>query len=101
MSGHFTTRKGLADVALAVVVGALAVTTAAFGRDTTAVDQALVVLSSAVLAFHRVAPRTVAVVAALCGAGYVLHAHPGPLSALPVFVAVATTASARGHAVER
>ncbi|MDC2957654.1 sensor histidine kinase [Streptomyces gilvifuscus] len=96
MSGHFTTRKGLADVALAVVVGALAVTTAAFGQDTTAVDQALVVLSSAVLAFHRVAPRTVAVVAALCGAGYVLHAHPGPLSALPVFVAVATTASA-GH----
>lgn len=96
MSGHFTTRQGLADVALAAAVGALAVTTAAFGRDTGAVDYALVVLSSAVLAFHRVAPRTVAVTAAACGAGYVLHAHPGPLSALPVFVAVATTASA-GH----
>ncbi|MFF4250481.1 sensor histidine kinase [Streptomyces sp. NPDC001663] len=96
MSGYSVTRKGLADAALAVVVGAIAVTVAAFDADTTPVDYVFLVLSSAALALYRVAPRAVLVIATVGGAAYVLHAHPGPASALTVFVAVATAASA-GH----
>jgi len=96
MSGQPDVRTRLADAALALVVGALAVTTVAFAQDTTAVDYALVALGSAALAFHRSSPLAVLAVTTACGAGYVLHAHPGPLSALTVFVAVATAAGA-GH----
>ncbi|MBC7272350.1 MAG: sensor histidine kinase [Streptomyces sp.] len=96
MDGHPVTRRHLADAALAVVVGALVLTTAAFDDDTTTVDRALIVLGCAALAFYRAAPRAVLAVATLTGAAYVLHAHPGPLAALPVLGAVHTAARA-GH----
>lgn len=96
MSGHLVTRRGLADAALAVVVGALVVTTAAFDADTTAVDHALIVLGSAALTFHRSAPLAVLAVATATGAAYVLHAHPGLIAALPVLAAVHTAARV-GH----
>ncbi|MGW2518300.1 sensor histidine kinase [Streptomyces sp. NPDC001617] len=96
MSGRFDARTRLADAALAVVVGVLAVTTVAFAQDTTALDYAFVALGSAALAFHRSSPLEVLAVTTASGAAYVLHAHPGPLSALTVFVAVATAAGA-GH----
>jgi signal transduction histidine kinase len=96
MSGHLVTRRGLADVALAVVVGALVVTTAAFDADTTVVDYALVVLGSAALAGYRAAPLAVLAAATATGAAYVLHAHPGLLAALPVLAAVHTAARV-GH----
>ncbi|KOU55043.1 histidine kinase [Streptomyces sp. MMG1533] len=96
MSGHLVTRRGLADAALAVVVGALVVTTAAFDADTTAVDHALIVLGSAALTFHRSAPLAVLAAATATGAAYVLHAHPGLIAALPVLAAVHTAARV-GH----
>ncbi|CAM5459508.1 histidine kinase OS=Streptomyces griseorubiginosus OX=67304 GN=liaS_1 PE=4 SV=1 [Streptomyces griseorubiginosus] len=91
MSGHSvdsTVSQRLADLALAVVVGALALVAAAFDKDTTALDQGLLVVSSAALAFHRAVPVAVLAVSTLSGAAYVLHAHPGPLGALSVFAAV-------------
>ncbi|MGW4554698.1 sensor histidine kinase [Streptomyces sp. NPDC004365] len=96
MGGHPMTRRRLADAALAVVVGALVVTAAAFRADTTAVDYALIALGSAALACYREAPLAVLAVATSTGSAYVLHAHPGPLAALPVLGAVHTAARA-GH----
>ncbi|GCB44701.1 hypothetical protein SNL152K_1991 [Streptomyces sp. NL15-2K] len=90
------TRRRLADAALAVVVGVLVVTTAAFDGDTKAVDYVLMVLGSAALAFYRGAPLVVLAVTTATGAAYVLHAHPGTLAALPVLGAV-HTASRAGH----
>ncbi|WP_141207666.1 sensor histidine kinase [Streptomyces griseorubiginosus] len=91
MSGHSvdsTVSQRLADLAVAVVVGALALVAAGFDTDTTALDQGLLVLSSAALAFHRAVPVVVLAVSTLSGAAHVLHAHPGPLGALPVLAAV-------------
>ncbi|MEV0170007.1 sensor histidine kinase [Streptomyces sp. NPDC050803] len=96
MSGHSVTRRRFADAALAVVVGALVLASAAGDADTTAVDYALIALSSAALGFYRAAPRAVLAVATATGAAYVLHAHPGTLAALPVIGAV-HTASRVGH----
>ncbi|MFD0318239.1 sensor histidine kinase [Streptomyces flavalbus] len=96
MDRHQVRRGRLADAALAAVVGALVVTTAAFDDGTTAVDYTLAVLASAALAFYRTAPRAVLAVATATGTAYVLHAHPGPLAALPVLSAVHTAARA-GH----
>jgi len=90
MSGHLITRRGLADAAVAVVVGALVLTTAAFDADTTAVDYALIALGSAALAFYRPAPLAVLAAATATGVAYVLHAHPGLFAALPVLAAVHT-----------
>ncbi|MFJ4785278.1 sensor histidine kinase [Streptomyces sp. NPDC088794] len=95
-SGNPVVRRNLADAALAVVVGALVVTTAAFDADTAPVDYALIALASAALAFYRTAPRAVLAVATVAGGAYVVHAHPGPLAALPVLAAV-HTASRAGH----
>ncbi|MET8078648.1 sensor histidine kinase [Streptomyces sp. NPDC005303] len=94
MSGHpvdSAISQRLADLALAVVVGALVVTVAALDPDTTALDYGLLVVSSAALAFHRAIPLVVLAVATASGAAYVLHAHPGPLGALSVFAAVHLT----------
>ncbi|MEV0641541.1 sensor histidine kinase [Streptomyces sp. NPDC050619] len=99
MSGHVAgpvARRRLADAALAVVIGAFVVTTAAFDGDATAVDYALVVLGSAALAFYRAAPRAVLAAATATCTAYVLHAHPGSLAALPLLGAV-HTASRAGH----
>ncbi|MFH9735028.1 sensor histidine kinase [Streptomyces sp. NPDC017260] len=96
MSGRRIDRGRLADVILAVVVGALGMTVAAFDDDTGALDHVLIALASAALAFHRAAPRAVLAVATGLGTAYVLHAHPGPLAALPVLGAVHTAARV-GH----
>ncbi|KAF2776400.1 histidine kinase [Streptomyces sp. OM5714] len=96
MSGRQEGRGRLADVVLAAVVGALGMGVAAFDDGTTALDQVLVALASAALAFHRAAPRAVLAVATVLGTAYVVHAHPGPLSALPVLGAVHTAARV-GH----
>jgi signal transduction histidine kinase len=99
MSGHVIdsgTGRRLADAAFAVVVGALVVTVAAFDGDPTAVDYALLVLSSAALAFYRPAPLRVLAATTATGTAYVLHAHPGPLAVLPVLGAVHTAARV-GH----
>ncbi|NEA98180.1 sensor histidine kinase [Streptomyces sp. SID13726] len=99
MSGYpaeSATRRRLADLALAVVVGALAVTAAAFDADTTAVDYTLIAVGSAALALYRPAPLAVLAVATASGTAYVLHAHPGALAALPVLAAVLTAAQL-GH----
>ncbi|MEU3730075.1 histidine kinase [Streptomyces sp. NPDC033538] len=96
MSGRQIDRGRLADVILAVVVGALGMTAAAFDDGTQALDHAFIALASAALAFHRAAPRAVLAVATVLGTAYVLHAHPGPLAALPVLGAVHTAARV-GH----
>ncbi|MGW7407862.1 sensor histidine kinase [Streptomyces sp. NPDC054833] len=96
MGGPMVTRRRLADAALAVVVGVLVVTTAAFDTGTTAVDYALLAVGCAALACYRAAPRAVLAVTTATGTAYVLHAHPGPLAALPVLGAVHTAARA-GH----
>lgn len=96
MSERQADRRWLADAILAVVVGALGMTVAAFDDGTTALDHALIALASVALAFHRAAPRAVLAVATVLGTAYVLHAHPGPLSALPVLGAVHTAARV-GH----
>jgi signal transduction histidine kinase len=88
MGGHRPDRERLADAVLAAVVGALALTAAAFDDATTPADLALVALACAALAGHRAAPRAVLTAATVLGSAYVLHAHPGPLAALPVLVAV-------------
>ncbi|MFD5056519.1 sensor histidine kinase [Streptomyces tendae] len=99
MSGRRIDRERLADLVLATVVGALGTAVAAFDDGTTALDHVLVVLASAALAFHRTAPRTVLAVATVLGTAYVVHAHPGPLSALPVLGAVHTAARVGHRAV--
>ncbi|MFG2682423.1 sensor histidine kinase [Streptomyces sp. NPDC048392] len=96
MSGRQVDRRRLADVVLAAVVGALGTGVAAFDDGTTALDHALIALASAALAFHRTAPRAVLAVATVLGTAYAVHAHPGPLSALPVLGAVHTAARV-GH----
>ncbi|MHA5054460.1 sensor histidine kinase [Streptomyces sp. SD15] len=90
------TLRRLADAALAVVVGALVVTAAALDDDTTPADYALLTAGSLALAAYRHAPRQVLAVSTVTTTAYVLHAHPGPLSALPVLGAVHTAARA-GH----
>ncbi|MEU1527977.1 sensor histidine kinase [Streptomyces fagopyri] len=89
-------RRQLADTALAIVVGALVMTAAAFDDGTTPADYALTALASAALAGYRRAPRGVLAVTTVTTTAYVLHAHPGPLAALPVLGAVHTAARA-GH----
>ncbi|KOG43062.1 sensor histidine kinase [Streptomyces resistomycificus] len=96
MSGHLVTRRSLADAALAAVVGALVLTTAAFDADTTALDYALLALGSAALAFYRPCPLSVLAVATATGVAHVLHAQPGLPAALPVLAAVHTAARV-GH----
>ncbi|WAZ25103.1 sensor histidine kinase [Streptomyces cinnabarinus] len=96
MSGITVTRRHLADAALAVVVGALVLTTAAFDQDTAPVDYVLMVVGCVALGFYRAAPRAVLAVASVSGAAYVLHAQPGTLAALPVIGAVHTAARV-GH----
>ncbi|WP_326719755.1 MULTISPECIES: sensor histidine kinase [unclassified Streptomyces] len=90
------TRGRLADATLAVVVGALVATAAAFDDGTAPVDYALIALGSLALAAYRSAPRAVLAVATAATTAYVLHAHPGALSALPVLGAVHTAARV-GH----
>ncbi|MET8412618.1 sensor histidine kinase [Streptomyces sp. NPDC005195] len=89
-------RRQLADTALAVVVGALVMTAAAFDDGTAPVDHVLPALASLALAAYRRAPREVLAVSTVTSTAYVLHAHPGPLAALPVLAAVHTAARA-GH----
>ncbi|MFD0252356.1 sensor histidine kinase [Streptomyces sp. NPDC127113] len=96
MSGRQIDRRVLADVVLAAVVGALGMGVAAFDDGTDALDLTLIALASASLALHRAAPRAVLAAATLLGTAYVVHAHPGPLSALPVLGAVHTAARV-GH----
>ncbi|MFJ4682377.1 sensor histidine kinase [Streptomyces sp. NPDC088789] len=96
MSEREALRGRLADGALAAVVGALVLVTAALDPDTTALDYPLLVVASAALACYRQAPRAVLAVATAAGTAHVLHAHPGPLAALPVLAAVHTAARA-GH----
>ncbi|MFG3320154.1 sensor histidine kinase [Streptomyces sp. NPDC048171] len=96
MSGRQVDRRVLADVVLAAVVGALGMGVAAFDDGTDALDLTLIALASASLALHRAAPRAVLAAATLLGTAYVVHAHPGPLSALPVLGAVHTAARV-GH----
>ncbi|MFF2501943.1 sensor histidine kinase [Streptomyces sp. NPDC058067] len=90
--------KALAgDAALAVVVGALVVLAAASGTGgATPLDYGLIAAASLVLAAYRRAPRLVLALATVLDAGYVVHAGPGPLAALPV-LAAAHTASRAGH----
>ncbi|MFG2315765.1 sensor histidine kinase [Streptomyces tendae] len=99
MSGRRIDRGRLADLVLATVVGVLGTAVAAFDDGTTALDHVLVVLASAALALHRSAPRAVLVAATVLGTAYVVHAHPGPLSALPVLGAVHTAARVGHRAV--
>ncbi|MFE5142571.1 sensor histidine kinase [Streptomyces fagopyri] len=89
-------RRQLADIALAIVVGALVLSAAAFDNGTAPADYALTALASAALAGYRRAPRGVLAIATVTTTAYVLHAHPGPLAALPVLGAVHTAARA-GH----
>ncbi|WP_369232174.1 sensor histidine kinase [Streptomyces sp. R21] len=89
-------RRRLADAALAVIVGALVVTAAAFDDGTTALDYGLIALGSLALAGYRAAPRAVLAAATAAMTAYVLHAHPGSLAALPVLAAVHTAARV-GH----
>ncbi|PWI14387.1 two-component sensor histidine kinase [Streptomyces sp. Act143] len=97
MNRHaLVTRRGLADAATAVVVGALVLTVAAFDEDTTALDYVVLAASSAALGWYRLAPRAVLAVSTAFGMAYVLHAHPGPLAALPVLGAVHAAARV-GH----
>ncbi|MEV7289204.1 sensor histidine kinase [Streptomyces sp. NPDC093252] len=88
MSERRERRIRAADLALAAVVGALVGTTAAFDAGTTPLDWALIAVASGVLALYRRAPRLVLAVATAAGTGYVLHAEPGPLAALPVLAGV-------------
>ncbi|MFE0512325.1 histidine kinase, partial [Streptomyces sp. NPDC058964] len=96
MDGRSVTRRRLADATLAVVVGALTMTAAAFDPGTTAADHALLGAGCVALGFYRAVPRAVLAVTTAAGTAYVLHSHPGPLSALPVLGAVHTAARA-GH----
>ncbi|MFF3613032.1 sensor histidine kinase [Streptomyces sp. NPDC002580] len=89
-------RRRTADAALAVVVGALVMAEAAFSDGTTALDHVLIALGSLTLAAYRDAPRVVLAVATAATTAYVVHAHPGTLSALPVLGAVHTAARV-GH----
>ncbi|MEV0223827.1 sensor histidine kinase [Streptomyces sp. NPDC050704] len=99
MTGDQATRRYLADAALAVVIGTIVVSAAAFDEDTAPVDYALIATGSLALAAYRRAPRVVLAVTTAVLTGYVLHAHPGPLSALPVVAAVHTAAQAGHRAV--
>lgn len=85
-----------ADAALAVVVGALVTTAAVFEDGTTVLDYLLIALGSLTLAAYRGAPRVVLAITTAATTAYVVHAHPGTLSALPVLGAVHTAARA-GH----
>uniref|UniRef100_A0AAU3I7J8 histidine kinase n=1 Tax=Streptomyces sp. NBC_01393 TaxID=2903851 RepID=A0AAU3I7J8_9ACTN len=85
-----------ADAVLAAVVGALVVTAAASGDGTTSLDYILIGIGSLTLAAYRDAPRAVLAITTATTTGYVVHAHPGTLSALPVLSAVHTAARA-GH----
>ncbi|GGN92540.1 two-component sensor histidine kinase [Streptomyces albiflavescens] len=93
------TRRRLTDATLAVVIGGLVVTAAAFHDGTTLVDYALITLGSLTLAAYRAAPRVVLAITTATTTAYVIHAQPGSLSALPVLAAVHTAARAGHRAV--
>jgi signal transduction histidine kinase len=93
------TRRRLTDATLAVVIGGLVVTAAAFHDGTTLVDYALMTVGSLTLAAYRGAPRVVLAITTATTTAYVVHAHPGSLSALPVLAAVHTAARAGHRAV--
>ncbi|MFJ3223687.1 sensor histidine kinase [Streptomyces sp. NPDC086783] len=99
MHGERLTRRDLADAALAVLVGAIVLTAAAFDTDTAPFDVVLIVVGSLALACYRRLPRAVLAVSTAASTGYVLHAEPGTLSALPVLAAVHTAARAGHRAV--
>ncbi|MFP3992712.1 sensor histidine kinase [Streptomyces sp. E11-3] len=86
----------LGDAVLAIVVGAIVVVAAALDGRADALDYALIGAGSLALAGHRTAPRGVLAVTTLCLSGYVLHAHPAAVAAIPVAGAVHTAARA-GH----
>ncbi|MFD0059926.1 sensor histidine kinase [Streptomyces sp. NPDC056690] len=90
-------RKALiGDVTLAVVIGALVVAAAVADGGVMPPDAVLIAAGALTLAAYRRAPRTVLALTTACTAGYVLHAEPGALAALPVLAAV-HTASRAGH----
>ncbi|MDG4865845.1 histidine kinase dimerization/phosphoacceptor domain-containing protein, partial [Streptomyces sp. T-3] len=80
---------------VAGVVAAIVFVAAALGDDGP-LDYALIAAGSLPLAFHRSAPRVVLAVTTLALAGYVVHAHPGAVAAVPV-VGAAHTAARAGH----
>ncbi|MER5179318.1 sensor histidine kinase [Streptomyces sp. NPDC002896] len=97
MEGEQVGRAGLADAALAAVVGVIVVLAAAFGDEgADALDYVLITAGSLALAAHRRAPRAVLAVATACLLGYVVHAGPTGTAAIPVVGAVHTAARA-GH----
>ncbi|MBO1331174.1 sensor histidine kinase [Streptomyces sp. VRA16 Mangrove soil] len=87
-------RTYAADAALAVVIAAVVILGAALGDGAAPVDYALMAGAAAALAGYRRAPRAVLFVSTALTTAYVLHAHPGPLAALPVIAAVHTASRA-------
>ncbi|MEU3790913.1 sensor histidine kinase [Streptomyces fructofermentans] len=96
MNGDRVVPRRVADLALAVVIGAIVVVAAAFDAGTEPADHVLIVTGSLALAAYRTAPRAVLAVTTAALTAHVLHADPGPVAALPVVGAVHTAAQA-GH----
>jgi signal transduction histidine kinase len=86
----------LAAVLLSLAVGVTVVLGAALGDGAAPVDYALMTAAALALAGYARAPRITLLAVAALTTAYVLHAHPGPLAALPVIGAV-HTASRAGH----
>ncbi|QOV34543.1 sensor histidine kinase [Streptomyces ferrugineus] len=96
MSGHRITRERLADLAVAVVVGAITVLAAVADDRAGLLDWVLILAGSLALAAHRTAPRVVLAVTTGCLLADVFHAGPASALAIPVAGAV-HTASRSGH----
>ncbi|PXY25945.1 two-component sensor histidine kinase [Prauserella coralliicola] len=87
------------DTALAAGVTALAVLDAVVGpSEPTALDYALLLVGSLVLAFRNRSPRTVLAISLVCGLVYTASVEPGPIATVPVLIAVYTV-TAVGHRV--
>ncbi|MFF5986921.1 sensor histidine kinase [Prauserella flavalba] len=87
------------DTALAAGITALAVLDAVAGpAEPAALDYAVLLVGSLVIAFRNRAPRVVLAISLGCGLAYTAGVEPGPIATVPVLVAVYTV-TAVGHRV--
>ncbi|TNC20199.1 sensor histidine kinase [Amycolatopsis alkalitolerans] len=87
------------DVALAAAVAALAVTDAALSAHRlAALDYALLLAGTLVIAVRRRAPRTVLVISLVLILAYTARVGPGPIATVPVLIAIYTVTAA-GHRI--
>ncbi|WP_327090859.1 histidine kinase [Nonomuraea sp. NBC_01738] len=80
-----------ADIALASVVAVVMVANSALTGQSGVLDYALLLVSAAMLALHRKAPRAVLALTTLCALLYILRVEPELSAGIPALITVTST----------